>query len=85
MTTWPVQEAKARFSELLETCLREGPQIVSKRGRETAVMVAMGEWRRLQHSARPSLKDVLLLDEPRFEMELPERGKLKWRTQFKDG
>ena len=30
--TWQVQEAKARFGELLEASLKEGPQIVTKRG-----------------------------------------------------
>ena len=39
MKTWPVQDAKARFSELIETCLREGPQLVTRRGLETAVVV----------------------------------------------
>ena len=32
MTVWPVQHAKARFSELLDACQREGPQVVSRRG-----------------------------------------------------
>ena len=32
MKAWPVHDAKARFSELLETCLREGPQLVTRRG-----------------------------------------------------
>ncbi len=40
MKTWPVQDAKARFSELLDTCLREGPQIVTKRGAEAAFLCA---------------------------------------------
>lgn len=31
MNTWSVQDAKARFSELLERCLTEGPQMVTKR------------------------------------------------------
>lgn len=79
MATWPVQDAKARFSEFLETCLRDGPQVVTKRGREAAVLVPVDEWRQLQESTRPTLKDVLLLDEPRFEMEVPKRGRLKWR------
>jgi len=30
MTIWPVQHAKARFSELLDACQREGPQVVSQ-------------------------------------------------------
>lgn len=39
MVVWPVQHAKARFSELLDTCEREGPQVVSRRGCEAAVLV----------------------------------------------
>ncbi|HLJ71856.1 MAG TPA: type II toxin-antitoxin system prevent-host-death family antitoxin, partial [Roseiarcus sp.] len=39
MRSWPVQDAKARFSEMLETCMREGPQLVTKRGAEAAVLV----------------------------------------------
>ncbi|HEY7245681.1 MAG TPA: type II toxin-antitoxin system Phd/YefM family antitoxin [Xanthobacteraceae bacterium] len=41
MKSWPVQDAKARFSELLETCLREGPQLVTRRGEKAAVLVPM--------------------------------------------
>ncbi|MEK7731352.1 MAG: type II toxin-antitoxin system prevent-host-death family antitoxin, partial [Planctomycetota bacterium] len=33
MHSWPVQDAKARFSELLETSLAEGPQLVTKHGK----------------------------------------------------
>ena len=36
MRTWPVQDAKARFSELLDACLAEGPQMLTRRGTETA-------------------------------------------------
>lgn len=39
MRTWPVQEAKARFSEFLEACIADGPQMVTKRGAEAAVLV----------------------------------------------
>ncbi|MDO8275958.1 MAG: type II toxin-antitoxin system prevent-host-death family antitoxin, partial [Serpentinimonas sp.] len=39
MQTWPIQDAKARFSEFLETCLTEGPQMVTKRGTQAAVLV----------------------------------------------
>ena len=63
--TWQVQDAKARFSELLETSLAEGPQIVTKRGVETAVLVPIDEWRRLQKRARPDLKQLLLAPEAR--------------------
>jgi antitoxin Phd len=74
MKTWPVQDAKARFSELLETCMREGPQVVSKRGTDAAVLVPIDDWRRLQLSARPSLKELLLADAPRAEIPHVRRG-----------
>ena len=74
MSNWSVQDAKARFSEFLETCLRQGPQIVTKRGAEAAVLVPLDEWKRLQAAARPSLKDLLLSDEERFDLDIPPRG-----------
>lgn len=37
--TWQVQEAKARFSEFLSASLTDGPQVVTRRGVETAVLV----------------------------------------------
>jgi antitoxin Phd len=81
--SWPVQEAKARFSEFLEKSVREGPQIVTKRGIETAVLVPIEEWRRLQQQARPSLKELLLAPEPRFEMEILDRRRWRWRSSPK--
>ncbi|MCY4588677.1 MAG: type II toxin-antitoxin system Phd/YefM family antitoxin [Bryobacterales bacterium] len=71
--TWQVQDAKARFSELLETSLSEGPQIVTKRGEETAVLVSIDEWRRLEKRARPDLKELLLAPQARTEALTPPR------------
>ena len=79
MSTWPVQDAKARFSELLEACMQEGPQLVTKRGAEAAVLVDVAEWRRLKQAARPSLKALLLAPEGRGDMNIPARGKAKRR------
>lgn len=77
---WPVQDAKARFSEFLEASLKEGPQIVTKRGVEAAVLVPFEEWRRLQSSARPTLKELLLAETPRAEIPVPPRRRLRRRT-----
>jgi prevent-host-death family protein len=72
---WQVYDAKARFSEFLETTLKEGPQVVTRRGVETAVLVPIDEWKRLKAGARPSLKDILLdPGGPRFEDIVPQRG-----------
>jgi antitoxin Phd len=74
MNVWPVQDAKARFSEFLERCLADGPQVVTKRGTEAAVLVPVDEWRRLQAAARPSLKQLLLSDAARAAIPVPKRG-----------
>ncbi|MBS0469929.1 MAG: type II toxin-antitoxin system Phd/YefM family antitoxin [Proteobacteria bacterium] len=74
MRTWPVQDAKSRFSEMLETCLREGPQLVTKRGAETAVLVPATDWQRLHSAAKPTLKELLLSEQARGELNLPPRG-----------
>ena len=79
MQTWPVQDAKARFSEFLAACMAEGPQMVTKRGAEAAVLVPVDEWRRLQAAARPSLKQLLLSDEARVDLLIPPRGSARRR------
>ena len=78
--TWQVQDAKARFSELLETSLAEGPQIVTKRGVETAVLVPIDEWRRLEKRARPDLKQLLLAPEARTDVLTPPRSRHRHRV-----
>ena len=60
MRVWPVQDAKARFSEFLGACMAEGPQMVTRRGAAAAGLVPVSEWRRLQAAARPSLKQLRL-------------------------
>lgn len=79
MTIWPVQHAKARFSELLDACQREGPQVVSRRGTEAAVLVPIEQWHRLQAAARPTLKQLLLAPAGRTDDLAPPRGEARRR------
>ena len=79
MQTWAVQDAKSRFSEFLDACLAKGPQIVTRRGTEAAVLVPVEVWKRLQATAKPSLKDLLLSDSGRGDLVLPERGQARRR------
>ncbi|MEW5983139.1 MAG: type II toxin-antitoxin system Phd/YefM family antitoxin [Acidobacteriota bacterium] len=44
---WQLQEAKNRFSELVETTLRAGPQVVTRRGEDTVVVVPIETYRAL--------------------------------------
>ena len=74
MNAWPVQDAKAHFSALLDACVAEGPQVITRRGAETAVLVPIADWKRLSSAARPSLKALLMSDVGRADFELPQRG-----------
>jgi antitoxin Phd len=80
LASWQVQDAKARFSEFLDATIKKGPQIVTRRGIETAVLVPIEEWNRLQKTARPGLKALLLAPEARFENLLTENRRLRQRA-----
>jgi prevent-host-death family protein len=59
MRKWQMQEAKAKFSDLVRRAANEGPQIVTYRGADTAVVLSIDEYRRLE-AKRPSLVEYLL-------------------------
>ena len=79
MGTWQLQDAKNRFSALVEAALSGEPQEVTRRGKPVVVVFSYEEYQRLQ-TARdektPSFRDLLLAipqgsDDDGFE--LPER------------
>jgi len=44
---WPVQEARARLSQLIDECLAGRPQRISRRGKDVAVLISAAEYDRL--------------------------------------
>jgi len=44
--TWTVAEAKAKFSEIIDRAMSEGPQTITRKGRTAAVVVGAEEWQR---------------------------------------
>jgi prevent-host-death family protein len=60
---WQLQDAKNRFSELVQRALREGPQTVTLRGERAAVVLSAQAYDALV-AERPSLVDHLLADPP---------------------
>lgn len=50
--TWQVQSAKARFSEVLRRARAEGPQIVTKQGKEDVVILPVEQYRKLTRRSR---------------------------------
>jgi prevent-host-death family protein len=59
MHSWQLQEAKNRFSEIVDLTLTEGPQLVTRRGSDPVVILAVADYRRLVGDA-PNLIDHLL-------------------------
>ena len=86
MGSWQLQEAKARFSEFLDAALKDGPQVVTRRGVEAAVLVPIEEWRRMQQDRRPNIKELLLGPGPSFDgFIIPKRGRWKLRPPIDFG
>jgi prevent-host-death family protein len=56
--TWQLQAAKQHFSELVERARRDGPQVVTKHGKEAVVVVSAEEYRRLRGSG-PRLVELI--------------------------
>jgi antitoxin Phd len=59
MATWQVQDAKTRFSELIERARTEGPQTITRHGAERAVVLSIEDYRALA-AHRPDFKAHLL-------------------------
>ena len=56
---WKLQDAKAKFSKIVEDAIKIGPQYVTRRGKKTVVIVSVIEYEKLI-SKKPSFKDFLL-------------------------
>jgi prevent-host-death family protein len=69
--TWNLAEAKAKFSEVVEKALREGPQHVSRNGRPAVVIVPEADWATAQGRGKsfvealfdPSIRGLLTAEE----------------------
>lgn len=81
MSTWQLQEAKARFSEVVQSAVENGPQIITRRGVNTAVIVPFAEWERAQGAKRSLLQ--VLQSGPQFDLQIPPRGQMRSRKPGK--
>jgi prevent-host-death family protein len=73
--SWPLQDAKARFSELVRRVRSEGPQHVTVRGRGEVVLVTAEEFRRLQQGQTGQALIDALQASPHRDIDLtPPRG-----------
>ena len=77
MSIWKLQEAKTKLSEVIEEAWQKGPQIVTRHGRERAVILSIGDYRAMT-ARQPDLKQFLL-GGPKVESFEVERDKDKGR------
>jgi prevent-host-death family protein len=71
---WTVAEAKAKFSEVIERAMSEGPQTITRKGRTAAVIVGAEEWERKTHRAG-NLAEFLAASPLRGSGLIVRRGK----------
>ena len=48
MARWQLQQAKQQFSRIVDLARREGPQLVTRNGKEVAVVIGVEDYRRLR-------------------------------------
>lgn len=78
---WQLQEAKNRLSELVEAALQRGPQIITRRGVETAVVLSYADYRELQTAQTPL--STFFRESPLAAIELDlERDSTPLREDF---
>jgi antitoxin Phd len=82
MATWQLQEAKAKLSEVIDTAEKKGPQTITRRGVEAAVVVPIDQWRKMQTTSKRTLLEVLQSG-PQFDLQIPPRGSWKTRKPVK--
>ena len=78
--TWPLQDAKARFSELVRRARGEGPQHVTVYGRDQVVVVSAEEYRRLRGDRSGADLIAAMQASPYRDIDIvPERGAMPVR------
>ena len=66
--SWLLQDAKAKFSELVGRCLQEGAQTVTRHGKNVVVVVPYDEYRKLT-TPRSTLREFFR-SAPRVELDV---------------
>jgi prevent-host-death family protein len=70
---WLLQDAKARFSELVRKVRNEGPQHVTVHGRDEVVVIAAEEFRRLKGTVTGKVLVQAMQASPHRESEIEPR------------
>jgi antitoxin Phd len=96
MSIWQLSDAKAKLGKVIDLAMENGPQIVTRRGVETAVILSIDQWKHLLANQRPEVKQderteqqrrddflALLRSAPGFEIPDRHRERLERRKAYK--
>ena len=76
MRRWQLQTAKAKFSELFRKTLEEGPQLVTRQGKEAVIVLPVAEFERLRNRGKKKSLAQLFAESPLVGIDLDlERDK----------
>lgn len=81
MKIWQLQEAKNRFSEVVDKALTEGPQRVTRHGKDAVVVIATSEYERMANPPRKSFVEFLL-SAPKVDIDFEEGRKTSRSRNF---
>jgi len=81
MATWGLAQAKAQLSEVVERAMTEGPQEITKSGKDAVVIVSKKDWMERAEQSKPNQNMA------EFLLNSPLRGsglkieRLKWKPR----
>lgn len=78
--TWQVQDAKNRFSEVIERAINEGPQEITKHGKKAAVVLLIKEYQKLKRR-KGSLGDIFH-NSPLAEIKIERKQDISREVEF---
>ncbi len=82
---WKLEDAKAHFSELVRRARSDGPQLVTKRGKDAVIVIAVEELERLQTPAPPKTPFMAFMESlhvPGLDLDIPREHDLGRETDL---
>lgn len=76
---WKLEDAKAHFSELVRRARSDGPQLVTKRGKDAVIVIAVEELQRLQAPVTPKTPFIAFMESlyvPGLDLDIPRERDL---------
>lgn len=80
MSVWQLQEAKSKFSRLVEEAINEGPQFVTKRGVESVVVISSNEYNKLKKKKKTLVS--LLKNAPKANIDITRNNESIRNIEF---